>query len=88
MIIPEPGNLKSIAQELLKLADKPTDVDYVMWPEPGFRVPEDLAARFVAGRGEDTVPATEEVPGLVQEVVEPQPAPRKPGRPKKIQGGQ
>lgn len=80
MIIPEHGELKKIAQQLLALADNPKDVDYVMWPEPGFRVPEELAGKFVAFRegsdkSEAEVPATEQAPA--------EPVKRKPGRPKK-----
>lgn len=78
IIHPVPATeLKNLAKELLALADNPRDVEYVMWPEPGFRVPEDLATKFVAGRGtavEQTEQATE-----VEEV----PVRRKPGRPKK-----
>lgn len=73
-IVPEHGELKKIAQQLLALADDRKDVDYVMWPEPGFRVPEELANKFVALRKE--VPATE-----AEAPVEP--VRRKPGRPKK-----
>jgi hypothetical protein len=91
MIVPEPGNAKKIAQELLALADNFRDVDYVMWPEPGFRVPEALAAKFVAahkdgGDVKSEVPAAEQV-AEVSAAVEG-PVKRKPGRPKKIQGGQ
>ena len=91
-IVPEPGNLKTIARELLDLAVKPSDVNYVMWPEPGFEVPEELAARFVAARP-DTDVEPEETPQVEQtpapaEVEEVKPVKRSPGRPKKIQGGQ
>lgn len=82
-ILPEPENLKSIAKELLALAVDPKDVNYVMWPEPGFEVPEELAARFVAAREGAEPDKPVEVP--VEEPVKPKKA---VGRPKKIQGGQ
>lgn len=80
-IVPEPGNLKVIAKELLALADDSRDVNYVMWPEPGFQVPESLAAKFVAARQGETVTEGD----VVEEPVRPKKA---VGRPKKIQGGQ
>lgn len=42
IVHPEDGWLKAVAQELLALAEHPRDVEYVMWPKPGFRVPVDL----------------------------------------------
>lgn len=87
--------MKSLIQEFLYYADKATDVEYVMWPEPGVRVPEELFDRFAKLRtqtpppSEDPLPDAEaELPDapVVDEVTEP--AKRKPGRPKKIQEGQ
>lgn len=46
IVHPEPGFEKVIAQELLALADSPYQVEYVMWPKPGFRVPEWLYEVF------------------------------------------
>lgn len=46
IVHPEPGFLKDVAQELLALTANPYDVEYVMWPEPGFRVPEWLFDKF------------------------------------------
>lgn len=94
MIVPEPENVKAIAQRLLTLTDEPLTVEYVMWPEPGFRVPEELAAKFVESWGDDPTSAgtaVSVVPSAEQGVTagesftpESEPAKRKPGRPKKI----
>ena len=81
-IYPEPGNLKKIAKQLLEMADKASDVEYIMWPEQGFRVPVELGDRFVA------LSVTEEVPTAPEVVESEEPVKRKPGRPKKIQEGQ
>lgn len=82
-IYPEPENVKVIARLLTDLADHNTQVEYVMWPEPGFRVPEHVADKFLAlwddkksTEGGDTVEDT------------PEPVKRKPGRPKKNVEGQ
>lgn len=80
MIVPEPENVKAIARKLLDLADRPLSVEYVMWPEVGFRVPEELAARFVEA-WETPEASGEQVPA---ETPEAEPVKRKPGRPKKI----
>lgn len=74
LIFPEPGNTKKIARTLLDLADKASDVEFVLWPQEGFRVPEELALKF-EGLFEP------EVAEQVTEVEEP--VKRKPGRPKK-----
>lgn len=85
MIVPENGELKKIAQQLLSLADNPKDVDYVMWPEPGFRVPEELAGRFVALRKSLETPKADvpAVEGASADEAPVEPVKRKPGRPKK-----
>jgi hypothetical protein len=76
IVHPEPPeNQKPLAQELLALADKPSDVEFVMWPEPGFRIPEDLFAKFLRARTKVENPPEDTEP------VEP--VKRKPGRPKK-----
>lgn len=77
MIIPEPGQFKQIARELLELADRPLQVEYVMWPEAAFRVPESLADKFAEVRRKTVKPE------VVEPEVESQPVKRKPGRPKK-----
>lgn len=83
LIFPEPGNVKAITKELLALADRPQDVEYVLWPQEGLRVPEDLALKFEAAHevfqldaelGDETVTETQ---------VTEAPVKRKPGRPKK-----
>lgn len=84
IIHPEPPeNQKPLAQELLALAGDFRDVEFVMWPEPGFRVPEELYAKFLKNRTE-----SEPVPEAVvpEAVVESEPVKRKPGRPKKQEG--
>ena len=91
IIHPEPASeLKNLAKELLALADKGSDVEYIMWPESGFRIPEELFAKFVAGRAKNH-PVPEPTEPVV-EATEPEevtePVKRKPGRPKKIQEGQ
>jgi hypothetical protein len=48
IVHPEPGFLKQITQELLVLADNPMHVEYVMWPSPGLRIPEELYDRWVS----------------------------------------
>lgn len=80
MIVPEPGEMKRVINELLGLADRSTDVEYVMWPEPALRVPEELAGRFVKLREALSQPT----PGDDESTPESEPAKRKPGRPKKI----
>ena len=91
IIVPEPGELKSVAKDLLSLAENKMHVEYVMWPETGFRVPESLAEAFIKLRRERGVPA-EPVEAQVRAEavaeVESEPVKRKPGRPKKVQGGQ
>ena len=86
LIFPEPGNTKKIAKALLALADKASDVEFVLWPAEGFRVPEELALAFegtfteVAKIGEP-VGESFQVADVVTETAEP--VKRKPGRPKK-----
>lgn len=90
IIHPEPPqDMKSLILELLDLADKRSDVEYVMWPEPGLRVPEDLFDKFAAARTKNAKVKDADVPADVVEDVEvTEPLKRKPGRPKKIQEGQ
>lgn len=87
LISPVPNTqdeVRKLAKELLALTDQPTQVEYVMWPEPGFRIPEELHARFVHSR-KDTGSEPE---GAEQVEDKPEPVKRKPGRPKKVQEGQ
>lgn len=82
IIHPEPPeNQKAMAKELLELADNFRDVEYVMWPEPGFRVPEDLFAKFLKAR--TSTSGSEPEPEADEPKVESEPVKRKPGRPKK-----
>lgn len=92
IIHPEPPqDMKSLIQELYGLTDRRLDVEYVMWPEPGVRVPEELFDKFVSARIKASKvegSAGQEPSGDAggEEVTElPK---RKPGRPKKIQEGQ
>lgn len=41
-IYPEPRYLSSVARHLLKLAERAQDVEYVSWPQAGFRVTDDV----------------------------------------------
>ena len=88
LIFPEKGNTKLIAQQLLLFATHPTEVEYVLWPQEGFRVPEELAMKFEAEFNmfdAPLVPASDpivEVAAPAAEEVE-EPVRRKPGRPKK-----
>jgi hypothetical protein len=92
IIFPEPGNLKPIAKKLLELAEKRTDVEYVMWPEPGFRVPEELAERFTKIWKNADEPVEVGTSTVVEGPVPAEPevveVKRRPGRPKKNQEGQ
>lgn len=84
LIFPEPGNTKLIAQQLLLFATHPTEVEYVLWPQEGFRVPEELAMKFEAEFNmfnAPLVPVSEPVVEVTPEVEKP--VRRKPGRPKK-----
>lgn len=85
IIHPEPPeNQKAMAQELLALADDFRDVEYVMWPEPGFRIPDELFAKFLKARTPKSEPVAE-VPEP-EAAAESEPVKRKPGRPKKQEG--
>jgi hypothetical protein len=77
LIFPEPGNTKAIAKQLLALADKALDVEFVSWPQEGFRVPEELALKFEASFTQAEESETPETPEAEA------PVKRKPGRPKK-----
>lgn len=74
-IVPDPGQMKYIAQDLLFIADHPSDVVYVSRPQPGFQISDELFKRFVDFQENHLVPAAVEQP-------EPTPAPKR-GRPKK-----
>ena len=81
IVHPEPvGRLKELITEFLALADKPTDVEFVMWPEPGVRVPEALFDVYAAKR--------QSKPEAVEEPAEVKPVKRAPGRPRKNVEGQ
>lgn len=72
-ILPEPGEAPRIAQELLAVADDPSQVQVVSHPHFGFRVPEDVFDRFQATQGAQP-----------QGDLQPEePRKRRPGRPRK-----
>lgn len=48
LVIPEPGQLKPVAQLLLALADHPNQVAMVSSPQQGFAVPKELFDKFEA----------------------------------------
>lgn len=88
IVFPEPPDrLKEMARELLALTDQPLQVEFVMWPEQGFRIPEDLYAKYVQHREGLAGSKPDESPDLEQTNDEV-PVRKKPGRPKKVQGGQ
>lgn len=82
-IVPNPGQMKFIAQDLLLVADHPSQVAYVSRPQPGFQVSEELFNRFVAlqekALADESAPVSDEEP---KTETEPTPAPKR-GRPKK-----
>ena len=64
---PEFHLVRTVAKQLLALADKPLDVEFVSWPTQGFRVPVELFQRW-----EDSLPKDAEGdPVVVQEKSEP-----------------
>jgi hypothetical protein len=70
IVHPDPHFVKEVAQELLALADNPMHVEYVMWPEPGFRIPEELLDRFEKHQGgKDVIVAPEIVGDLIEGVL-------------------
>lgn len=46
IISPEPGLQKEIGQRLLALADHPSQVQWVTWPQSGFSIPLELFTKF------------------------------------------
>lgn len=80
-IVPEPGMAKYIGQDLLFLANHPSEVVSVSRPQPGFQVTEELYDRFVAfQKREGSV--EEIVPTELEETSTPVVAPKR-GRPKR-----
>lgn len=74
IVHPEDGWMKEVAQELLSLAESPYEVEYVMWPRPGFRVPDYVFEAFEkaqVGGGVERIPAPSAVVGseMVGEIV-------------------
>lgn len=75
IIVPEKGRAKEIGRQLLDLADSPTQVQWVTWPQAGYQIPLILLERFdAANENADTAaPPTPEV------------MPKRRGRPRKEQ---
>jgi predicted secreted protein len=84
-ITPEPQAVKWVAQALLSLADHPRDVQMVSRPNRGFRVSEELYAKFQASVGADTNSTDSPEPQAKPQTAAVK---RKPGRPRKNQEGQ
>jgi len=59
IITPEPGLHKEIGQKLLALADHPSQVQWVTWPQAGYSIPLELFVKFDTD-GQDEQAATEE----------------------------
>lgn len=70
IIEPDEGMAAKIGRQLLDMADDPFDVRWVSWPQAGFLVPEELAAKLKGARSQ---PDTEQ----------PAQAPRRRGRPRR-----
>lgn len=90
IVFPEPRErVKEMARELLDLADNGLQVEFVTWPEQGFRIPEDLYVKYVQHREALAAPQSEsEQAPVVEQENDEVPVKRKPGRPKKVQEGQ
>lgn len=61
IITPEPGRQKEIGQQLLALADHPSQVQWVTYPETGFQIPLELFAKFDAN-GDEPAAVEEDTP--------------------------
>ena len=70
IISPEKEKLKEIGQQLLELADNPSQVQWVTWPKAGYSIPLELFMRFDAFDS-NGVPVLDEV------VQEPEPKRRR-----------
>jgi len=46
IISPEPGKAKEIGRKLLALAEHPSQVQWVTWPQAGYSVPLELYVKF------------------------------------------
>lgn len=62
-IYPEPRYLSSVARHLLVLAERAQDVQYVSWPEAGFKVTEEVLLAWESelakdGEGEPSLELT------------------------------
>jgi Glu-tRNA(Gln) amidotransferase subunit E-like FAD-binding protein len=77
-VYPDPGNFPVIARALLEVADHPSQVRMVTWPQSGFEVPEDVFERFEAAMNGEQPDTRQDVPAA-----ETEPPKRRPGRPRK-----
>lgn len=78
VIIPEPGNMGSVARALLSFAEHPGQVRYVSSPQAGFEVSIDIFAKFDAASGRQVVDEVK-----LEKLAEAGETPKKRGRPKK-----
>jgi hypothetical protein len=76
-VYPEPGMFPAIGRALLAVADHPRDVVYVSSPRAGFIVSAEVFERFEKSSGLE-----QETPSVSGQV-NPEPAKRRPGRPRK-----
>jgi len=79
IIVPEPDRRKEIGQKLLALAENPSQVQWVSWPQAGFKVPAELYRQF---SGEPAEPVTANV-NLTDNQDASVTTRRRPGRPRK-----
>jgi hypothetical protein len=78
IIVPERDRRKEIGQALLELADHPSQVQWVSWPQGGFQVSRELYQQF-AGQEESPV-----VQGEAEKATDSHfPVAKRRGRPRK-----
>lgn len=77
IIVPDEGKARDIGQWLLQNAGHPSHVQWVSWPEAGFKVPADLAHQFhKLHKGEEPEEPQDQAQAADQ-------APKRRGRPRK-----
>jgi hypothetical protein len=90
IITPEPGRHAEIGQRLLALADHPSQVQWVTWPQAGYAVPVGLLLKFEEAGADSKnlyvdVSVNEEVFEGAESAVLVEETPKKRGRPRKTQ---
>lgn len=78
IVVPDPGMAPAIGRLLLDLAEHPRDVQWVSWPEGGFKVSDELFAMFKALEKVDKALAAD-----APEPAETSQPPKRRGRPRK-----